>query len=261
VEPAKRAVFEKTSFRRAVSYALDRDGIVRSVLLGLGSPQFGIISSGNKVWYDAQIAKTPFDLSRSKSLLAESGLKDVDGDGTLDYGTPARPLEITILTSSGTASREKVCEILRRNLADVGIRAGIQFLQPGELGARLGMSFDYEAILFGFTPSDVAPDLQSDLWYSRGSSHFWNPGQKQPATAWEAEIDALTTRLAQTPDPAARLKAASEVQRIWAAQMPAIATTAPNILTGWRNTVGNTRPSILPPYLLWNSEELTKRAR
>ena len=36
VDPEKLALFEKSEFHRAVSYALDRSGMTRSILLGLG---------------------------------------------------------------------------------------------------------------------------------------------------------------------------------------------------------------------------------
>ena len=32
-------------------------------------------------------------------------------------------------------------------------------------------------------------------------------------------------------------------------------------LVGWKNSVGNLRPSILTPFLLWNAEEITKSSR
>ena len=64
-------------------------------------------------------------------------------------------------------------------------RERIQLLLPNELIARILKSFDYEAILFGPTPTDIVPDLQADLWYSSGASHFWYPNQSKPGTAWE----------------------------------------------------------------------------
>jgi len=41
--------------------------------------------------------------------------------------------------------------------------------------------------------------------------------------------------------------------------MPAIPTVAPSILVGWSGRLGNVRPSILAPHLVWNAEELTVR--
>ncbi len=261
LDPEKRAVFEQAAFRKAISCAIDREGIVRTVFLGLGTPQFGPISSGNKVWYHSGLPFMAYDLKRAGELLALAGLKDSNGDGTLEYGSGRRPLEITLLTSRGDPARERTAEIIKQNLARVGIRLNFQLLLPNELRPRITRSFDYEAILFGFTPSDIVPDLQADLWYSNGGSHFWYPNQARAGTPWEAEIDMLIARLAQSLEEGVRLGAFRQVQEIWANQMPAIPIVAPNILSGWRNTVGNVRPSILPLFLLWNSGELTKRTR
>lgn len=261
VDPEKLAVFQQAAFRQAVSHALDREGMVRSILLGLGSPQYGPISSGNKVWYNAGLRTTPFDPKQAKVLLEQTGLRDTNGDGILDFGASHRPLEINLLTTRGSAARERTAEIIRQNLSQVGIRVNVQLLLPNELASRFQSSFDYEAILFGMTPSDIVPDLEADLWYSSGQSHFWFPNQTKPNTAWEAEMDSLTARLVQSLDQGVRRKTFLQIQEIWAKQLPAIPTMAPDILSGWGNSVGNTRPSILPPFLLWNSEELTKSTR
>jgi hypothetical protein len=77
----------------------------------------------------------------------------------------------------------------------------------------------------------------------------------------DADVNALTTRLVQSLDPSVRLKAFAQMQEIRAIPMPEIPTVALNILSGWKNTVvGNIRPSILVPYLLWHTAEPTQRA-
>jgi peptide/nickel transport system substrate-binding protein len=260
LDPQKLAVFEKAEFRRAVSYALDREGMTRSILLGLGAPQYGPVSSGNSDWYHSGIRRTAYNPVRARELLAEIGLRDSNGDGILEC-VDKRPLEISIFTSRGNSVREKAAQVIQDNLSKVGIRTGVQHLLPNEIASRFLNSFEYEAILFGFTPTDVAPDLQTDLWYSSGKIHFWAPNQKKPERPWEAAIDSLVSRLVRSMDPATRKAAFNEVQQIWAEQMPAIPTIAPNILVGWSNKLGNIRPSILAPHLIWNAEEITKRNR
>ncbi len=260
VDPEKRAVLEKAEFRQAVSHALDRQGMSRSIYLGLGTPQFGPISSGNKAWHHTGIPATAFNAARARALLRGIGLVDADGDGILEFGLHRRPLELTLLTSRGNMAREKTAQVLRENLAAVGLRVDIQLLLPNEVAARFLNSFDYEAILFGITPTDIVPDLQTDLWLTSGKLHFWHPGQSAPHTAWEREMDRLTARLVTSLDPAVRKSAFFKMQEIWARELPAISIIAPNIIVGWKNTLGNLRPSILVPYLLWNAEEITKRS-
>ena len=134
--------------------------------------------------------------------------------------------------------------MIRENLAKVGIRVAIQPLLPNEIAARALGSFDYEAILFGFTPTDVAPDLQASLWYSNGAQHFWRPNQEKPAFPWEAAVDSLISRLVTSTDPAVRKASFDRAQILWATEMPAIPTFASDILAGWSNKLGNMRPSI-----------------
>jgi peptide/nickel transport system substrate-binding protein len=261
VDPEKLAIFEKPEFRNAIAYALDRDGMIHSILLGLGMPQFGIVSTGNREWHNSGIARTEYNPARSRALLAQIGLRDENRDGILEFGEKRRPLELNLLTSRGNNVREKAAQVIQDNLSKIGIRLSTQLLLPNEIASRFLASFDYEAILFGFTPTDVAPDLQTDLWYSSGSIHFWNPNQKKPAFPWESAADELISRLVTTTDPSVRKASFDKAQSIWSVQMPVIPTIASNVLVGWSNKLGNLRPSILAPHLIWNAEEITKRIK
>jgi peptide/nickel transport system substrate-binding protein len=261
VDPEKIAIFEKPEFRRAVSHALNRPGIARSVFLGLGSPQYGIVSSGNREWYYPGIPKTEYDPGRARTLLAQIGLRDNDHDGILEFGPKRRPLELNLLTSRASISRERTAQVIRSNLLEVGIGISVQLLLQNEIASRFLDSYDYEAVLFGFAPTDVAPDLQTNLWYSSGSTHFWHPNQKKPSFPWESTVDSLISKLVTSMDPGIRKASFDRAQSIWSEQMPAVATIAPNILVGWSNRLGNLRPSILPPHLIWNAEEITKRTK
>lgn len=259
IDAEKLAIFEKPEFRRAVSHALDRDGIVRSLYLGLATAQFGPISSGNKAWYDVSIPPVTMNPGEAKKMLAAIGLTDKDRDGVVEYGANRRPLEISILTARGIATREKAAQVIKNNLAAIGLRAEIQMLLPNELIARILMKFDYEAVLFGFGVTDVIPELLADVWYSSGKNHFWQPSQLKPQRPWESEIDTFATRLIRSVDPGARRSACFQIQQIWEREMPAVPVLAENVLVAWNRRVGNVRPSILTaaPQLLWNAEELT----
>ncbi len=74
-------------------------------------------------------------------------------------------------------------------------------------------------------------------------------------------MDQLTTMLVRSSQIAARKETFAQIQDIWARELPAIPLVAPNILPGWNNRIGNVRPSIIAPQLLWNAEELTKSSR
>lgn len=259
VEAEKSALFERAEFRLAVSHALDRQGMARSILLGMGTPQYGPVSSGNSQWHNSGILKTEYDPARARKLLAQCGLKDTNGDGILEYGNNGRPLELSLFTSRGNNIREKIAQVIQANLLKVGIRVGVQHFLPNELASRALVSFQYEAVLLGFAPTDVTPDLQTNLWYSNGNIHFWQPNQKKAERPWEATMDTLISRMVNSTQEAVRKASFNQAQDIWARQMPAIPIITPNILAGWNNNLENIRPSILVPHLIWNAEEISKR--
>jgi peptide/nickel transport system substrate-binding protein len=59
-----------------------------------------------------------------------------------------------------------------------------------------------------------------------------------------------------TNDPAERRKIYDRVQEIVAENLPFIFLVSPNILVASQSTVGNFRPAILEPYVLWNVDQL-----
>ena len=255
VHPLKRKVLESAEFRRAVSFAIDREGIAEAVFLGLGTPQYGPVSRANTTWYDSETEETSHDLAKARAMLTQIGLTDRDRDGFVE-GFDQRPFRITLSTSKGHTNREKIAQIIKENLSQVGIRVTTQFLDRQHLISRITNTFDYEAILGGFRVTDIEPDLYTDFWLSSGPSHFWHPNQPEPATSWEREMDGLIKQLTQTSNRERRGALFQQFQRIWSREMPAVATVSPNILLAWKSRVRNVRPSLLAPHLLWNVDEL-----
>jgi peptide/nickel transport system substrate-binding protein len=260
VDAEKRALFEKTAFRRAISHAINRPGIARSVLLGLGAPQYGPVSPGNREWYRPPSSPPDFNPARAREILASLGLKDGDKNGTLDLA-PGKDLEITLLTTRGYQRRERTAEILRDDLSKVGIRLLTQAIDVRELVQRITTSFDYELFLFGFTPTDPEPDSLTDVWLSSGTNHFWHPSQARPARPWESEMDTLISRLVRSTVDGERKKLFAQFQEIWVKEMPTIPTVSRNILCAWKTRVTNVRPSVRMPHLTWNAEELSLAPR
>ena len=115
----------------------------------------------------------------------------------------------------------------------------------------------YDAIYFNAFPSDSDPGLTSDVWLSSGSSHFWNPEQKTPATAWEKAIDEQMHVLTVSNDTAERKRAFDEVQRIFVEHQPAIYFVAARTFVGSSMRVANVTPAVTRPQLLWSPDDIT----
>jgi peptide/nickel transport system substrate-binding protein len=111
-------------------------------------------------------------------------------------------------------------------------------------------------VLFGTSASEPDPSSYTDLLRSGSPQHFWNPKQAKPATEWEARLDELTTRQAHEVDRERRRAIFRDVQLLMAEQLPLIPIVTRHIAVAANTRIGNYRPSPLPPFSLWNAEEL-----
>ena len=121
VDPIKSSWFTNVKFRKALSYAIDRDAIIKSVYRGQGVPLYAFIPPANKVWYDdASIVKYPHDLEKAKALLKEIGMEDRDGDGVVE-DAKGNKVEFRLGTNSDNSSRVAIATIIKENFKDIGV--------------------------------------------------------------------------------------------------------------------------------------------
>jgi peptide/nickel transport system substrate-binding protein len=98
--------------------------------------------------------------------------------------------------------------------------------------------------------------MNLDFWLSSGSGHFWNPGQKTPATDWEREIDDLMRRQAITTNLAERQRLFAAVQRTFGEHLPALYFVAPKVTIALSPRVANAQPAPQIPQILWSADTL-----
>ena len=254
----KRAWFEDPRFRRAVSHALDRESMVNSVLRRQGDVQYNPVSATNRRWHNPDIPRYPYDPARAAALLDEMGLKDRDGDGVREDAR-GRAVELVLVTNVANSIRVALANVARDMLKDVGIRVAVNPIEFNTLITTMKQTHRFEAILLGFT-SGVPPEpsLSANVYRSSGVMHVWDPEQSAPRRPWEAEIDRLMDLAVSEPDYATRKAAFDRVQEIMGEQQPLVMLARERVQVGVRSDLGNVRPTILRPHVLWNPAELYK---
>jgi peptide/nickel transport system substrate-binding protein len=108
-----------------------------------------------------------------------------------------------------------------------------------------------------FTDLDPAGNL--DFWLSSGNTHLWNMAQAEPATEWEARVDAIMREQAATIDPERRHALFNDAQRILAEHLPLLYFAAPRMYGATSARLGGVVPSVMRPNLLWNVDMLYVR--
>ena len=253
----RKVWFRTTGFRRAVSMAINREDICRIVFYGYAKPAFGPVSPSNKFWFNSSLPAPKHDPQGALRLLAQAGFHF---DGQVLKDSSGHPVEFTIVTNSGNAAREKMATMIQQDLSQIGIRVKVVTLDFPSLIERMTKTFDYDACILGLVNTDLDPGSQMTVWLSSGEDHQWNPNQKTPATAWEAEIDKRMREQASSLNEKQRKAAFDRVQQIVAEQQPFIYLVNKDVLTAVSPSVEGAAPVVLNPQVFWNIETLRLKA-
>jgi peptide/nickel transport system substrate-binding protein len=250
----KQSWFRDVNFRRAISGAIDRENIARLVYDGRARPIWTQVTPGNKLWLDRNVPKPARSVEKSRKLLQSSGFSWNTKGGLLDKA--GKEVEFSIVTNTGNKERAGMATIIQQDLKELGISVRIVQLEFRSMLDRVTNTFDYDACILGLTSGDVDPGSEMNVWTSGGSTHLWHIGETAPATAWEEEIDRSMKAQMTSTDAGKRRMLYDRVQQLVAEYLPIICLVSPDVLVGAKTGIGNFRPAILPPYVLWNAEEL-----
>ena len=252
VEPYKFEWFSDKRFRQAVSHGINREGIVRGVYFDRADILHGYVSPKRKLWYNDAIRKYAYSPQTSRELFAEMGF-------TFEAGQLKDPLgnsiEFSLMTNSSSGLRVEMATVFKENMAALGIDVELQFLDFNTIINKTSDSFTYEACMLGLGGGAPDPYAGKDILMSGGRLHQWYPQQVEPATEWEARIDALMLEIGRHTDVEVRKKYFFEVQEILAEQQPLIFLVSPKDFVGYRNRWQNVDPTPLGG-VTWNQESL-----
>ncbi len=202
--------FKDKRVRQAISYAIDKDEIIKVVLLGLGVPATGPYKSG--LWfYNPNVRKYPYDPAKAMSLLKEAGWVRNE-DGVLEKD--GKPFEFTVITNEGNPLRQRTAVIIQERLKKIGIRMKIRVIEWSAFINEFIDKKDFEATILGWT-TGFDPD-QYDIWHSSktGKKELNFISYKNPA------VDDLLEQGRRTFDQEKRKAAYFRLQEILAEDQP-----------------------------------------
>ena len=192
----QRGIMKDKEVRKALTMAVDRDAIIKSILLGNAKPiaSFqGVLSFGN----DPTLKPLPFDPTQAKAMLKKAGVK------------PGTPIQIDFRGSD--SNFREVAQVVASYLQGVGINAS---LKP----------YDTNVLLNDIIPSGKTGEMWQNAWggwtfdydntaYSMYySKQRWNPFDD------DAKLNALLHTQRNTWDQAARKVTLQEIGRYVADQ-------------------------------------------
>ncbi|MDH5282845.1 MAG: peptide ABC transporter substrate-binding protein [Gemmatimonadota bacterium] len=187
-------LFSHPDLRRALVLALNREQIAGSAY----GPATRVPSAPVSVVLERAVKAPPplpFDTAEARRLLARTGWRDTDGDGTIDRG--GRPLTFSLMVPAPVAARRLMASQMQEAWRRLGIAVELEVVEPGLYHQRRAEG-RYDAEMAGAT-QDPTPSGLSQSW-SCGAI-----GAGNVARYCNPRFDSLLARAGRSPSDAPAL--------------------------------------------------------
>ena len=155
----RKAPFNDVRVRQALNYAIDKDEVIKGVLLGLGE----VISSPYKPgtrWNNPNLSPYPYNPLKALKLLADAGYIKNNKGSLMKNG---KPLKFEIITNQNK-QREMTAVLIQRRLQEIGVEVSIRVIEWASFVNRFIKTGDFDVVLLGWGLS-LDPD-QYNIWHS-----------------------------------------------------------------------------------------------
>ncbi len=182
-------IFANRNVRRALTMAIDRVQLVRSVYDTLAVPAVGPFTEALST-YDSTIRQIPYDPDSAAALLDAAGWRDGDGDGWRERN--GVPLRFTMIVPSSSTPRMRAAVIMQEMFRKVGVRAEIEQMDPPTHGSRQAAR-RFDASMNAMS-SDGVPSTIRQLWGTAAAKEGSNYGSYESAR-FDALIDSASSQM------------------------------------------------------------------
>ncbi len=220
----KNPVLADDMVRRALDMSVDRDEIVKSILLGYGVPVKNPFPAG------LDIGMTAPEVSRSvptaQSLLIKNGWR-TGREGIFEKKASKKSATTTLaftLYTADTTDLKQAAELLRNQWKKLGADVTVKVFPPAELYQNTIRTRDYDALLFG-----QAVGKSNDFYAFWHSSQRNAPGLNVSMYA-NSKADKLLERLRIATSTAARISGYNQLSQTISEDAPAVFLYSPSLI-------------------------------
>ncbi len=224
---AAKKPFNNKLVRQALSYAVDKEALLKSVYRGYAKEADNLLPP--TIWgYNANIAKYKFNLKKAKALLTKAGYPH-----GFSLHLWAMPIARAYMPNARRAA-----EIIQADWKKIGVNVKIISYEWGEYIHKLNQDTNEKDVFFiGWTAAISDPDYFFNLLSCKaanGGNNFGNYCNKQ--------FDSLLYKAKQTPNRKIRSRYYAKVQTILAKDVGVIPLAHALVIEVSRKRISNFKP-------------------
>lgn len=218
-DKAVRQLFRDLKFRKALSYATDRDGIAQAIMRGPFLRGYaGGLYPGSPYFDKTQVVYYPYDVPSANALLDEIGLKDTNGDGVREWTDgpqKGQPVVLQMLASEDAAETQSVAEALVNQWAAVGIKINSRIVNSSTR-TDINTKAEWDIAIYRGGQAYGLPQVNiTDLGPLTKTYNTHREGDKgRNLMDFEKEIVALLEKYRLTFDAAERVKLMQQYNKL-----------------------------------------------
>lgn len=232
--------FKDRRVRQAIAHAIDREKLIKGVLLGYGRPCTGPFPPDS--WaYNKNIKGYPYDPVKALELLKEAGWTRGD-DGLLRKD--GKPFRFTVLVNQGNTQRLMAAQIIKEDLKKIGIEMDIRVIEWQTLLHQFIDKKTFEAVIMGWALSRD-PDIY-DIWHSSKTKE----GEFNFISYKNPEVDELLLKGRTTLNIEERKKIYWRIHEILHEEQPTVFLYVPDALPVVHKRFKGIEPS---PIGIWHN--------
>jgi len=217
--------------RQAIAYAVDRESLIRDLLLGQAKLAHSILPEESWAYVPGQ--KYSFDPAMAKKLLDEAGLKDPDGDGP--QMRFAKPLVYKV--SGSSAAAKNYAGVIQNYLKNVGIPVSIETAELNTLFDELRRG-NFQIFYGQWVGGNQDPIFFKDL-YATSEIPTETRASRNRSRYSNKEVDALLDEAVNTFDREKAKQLYARVQEIVSRELPVLPLWYQANIVIARKNVGN----------------------
>jgi peptide/nickel transport system substrate-binding protein len=234
--------------RQAISYAINREGLIEGLLYGRGAILNSPIAKQFWAYDESGTTNYNYDPEKAKSMLDELGYVDKDGDGFRE-NSDGKEWVLNMDYPTGNELREKSAPLIEQMLEEVGVNVNLR--QPKEMSAYVedltNDNSDWDLYLLGWSLGSADPD-PTGLWGTTAAYNFsrWNNPKSE-------ELMKQAMKAPEAFEQDYRIEVYKEWQKLFSEDLPALLLYAQNSLWAYNERLQGVSPL---PFTMYNDPHL-----